>query len=185
MMGGNIWLDSEPDQGSTFGFTARFKIGRADKPSKESPPSLTRPVRGKAVSGRPAGLRVLVAEDNPVNQKVSVRLLEKLGCQTIVANNGKEVLVVLENEAVDLVIMDIQMPEMDGLETTARIRAREKRIGRHIPIVAMTAYAMKGDMERCLESGMDVYLAKPISLEQLRQVIEQVMTTDRSANGPG
>jgi two-component system sensor histidine kinase/response regulator len=120
------------------------------------------------------GLRVLLAEDNPVNQKLAMRLLEKQGHTVAVAGNGKEALAALEKGRFDLVLMDGQMPEMDGFEATAAIRAREQGTDRHVPIVAMTAYAMKGDRERCLQAGMDDYLSKPFRASDLAAVIERL-----------
>ena len=117
-------------------------------------------------------LRILVAEDSPVNQKLATALLETQGHRVTVANNGKEALAALESERFDLVLMDVQMPEMDGLEATAAIRDQEKRTGVHIPIIAMTAHALKGDRERCLEAGMDEYIAKPIHAQELFDLIE-------------
>jgi two-component system sensor histidine kinase/response regulator len=119
-----------------------------------------------------ASLRVLVAEDNAVNQKLVSRLLEKRGhCVKVVAN-GREALGALEQGTYDLVLMDMQMPEMDGFEATAELRKREKQTGLHTPIVALTAHAMKGDRERCLEAGMDGYLAKPIRAQELYELLE-------------
>ncbi|RDJ93137.1 response regulator, partial [Lacticaseibacillus rhamnosus] len=109
-----------------------------------------------------SGARILVAEDNRVNQIVMVRLLEKRGAQALVANNGKEALDIHTSAPVDLILMDIQMPEMDGREATRRIREQEKSTGSHVPIMALTAHAMKGDREKCIRAGMDGYLAKPI-----------------------
>jgi two-component system, sensor histidine kinase and response regulator len=117
-------------------------------------------------------LRILLAEDNPVNQKLATRLLEKRGHDVVVASNGRETLSVLEQGSYDLVLMDVQMPEMDGLEATRELREKEKRTGRHQPVVAMTALVMKGDRERCLAAGMDGYLAKPIRPQELDQVLD-------------
>jgi two-component system sensor histidine kinase/response regulator len=145
-------------------------------------------------------LRVLVAEDNPVNQRVTVRLLERHGHAAAVASSGVEVLAALERESFDLVLMDVQMPEMDGLEATAAIRAREakaargdradsagasftSRPGHRVPIVALTAHAMKGDAERCLAAGMDAYLSKPIRAEDLYAVIDGLVCEDPAAAG--
>jgi len=114
---------------------------------------------------------VLVAEDNAVNQMVAVGMLERAGHRAVVAQNGREVLALLEREAFDLVLMDVQMPELDGLETTAAIRGREKVTGAHLPIVAVTAHAMKGDADRCLAAGMDAYLAKPLAARELRATL--------------
>ncbi len=119
-----------------------------------------------------AFLRVLVAEDNLVNQRLAVRLLEKRGHQVVVAATGLEALKALEKESFDLVLMDVQMPEMDGLEATTAIREKEKNTGLHQPVVALTAHAMKGDREKCLAGGMDGYLTKPIRPQALDQRLE-------------
>jgi signal transduction histidine kinase/CheY-like chemotaxis protein/streptogramin lyase len=124
-------------------------------------------------SGPQRPLRVLVAEDNPVNQLLARRLLEKRGHAVVVADNGRSALAALEENVFDLVLMDVQMPEMDGFEATAAIRARQKN-GARVPIIATTAHAMKGDRERCLESDMDGYVSKPLRPEELDQVIRQV-----------
>jgi CheY-like chemotaxis protein len=118
-------------------------------------------------------LRILLAEDNRVNQLLAVRLLEKRGHEVTVAGNGEEALEALDKQAFDLVLMDIQMPEMDGLQATAAIRKGEMKSGKHIPIIAMTAHAMVGDKERCLEAGMDDYIAKPIRPEELGDVLKR------------
>jgi CheY-like chemotaxis protein len=126
-------------------------------------------IHGKHAAG---SLKILLAEDNPVNQKLAVRMLEKRGHKVSVAANGREALAALETEAFDLVLMDVQMPDMDGFETTAAIRQRERSTGKHLPIVAMTAHAMKGDDRRCLDAGMDGYLAKPIRSEELHALLD-------------
>ncbi|MHC4437222.1 MAG: PAS domain-containing protein [Planctomycetota bacterium] len=126
---------------------------------------------GKPVSTR--HLHILLAEDGLVNQKVAVSLLEQQGHKVTVANNGRQALAALDSESFDVVLMDIQMPTMDGYEATATIREKEKASGEHIPIVAMTAHAMKGDRERCLEAGMDGYIAKPIRAKDLYETIEK------------
>jgi len=119
-----------------------------------------------------AQLRVLLAEDNEINRELAIRLLTKRGHSVRVATNGKMVLEILETDQFDAILMDVQMPEMDGFETTAAIRRKETVSGMHIPIVAMTAHAMKGDRERCLESGMDEYVSKPVNAEELMEVLE-------------
>ena len=119
-----------------------------------------------------AALRVLLAEDNEINRELAVRLLTKRGHAVQVATNGKLVLDMLEAGQFDVILMDVQMPEMDGFETTAAIRSKEKLTGKHIPIVAMTAHAMKGDRERCLAAGMDEYISKPINVIELMEVLE-------------
>ena len=120
-------------------------------------------------------LHILLAEDNAVNQKLAARMLERMGHTVIVASNGKKVLECLEHEKFDLILMDVQMPEMDGFEATGAVRELEKATGEHIPIVAMTAYAMKGDKEKCLEAGMDGYVAKPINAQELFETIENLL----------
>jgi two-component system, sensor histidine kinase and response regulator len=116
-------------------------------------------------------LHVLLAEDNAVNQRLVLRTLEKHGHTVVVASTGKEALAALDWQTFDLILMDVQMPEMDGFEATVAIRAREQATGRHVPIVAMTAHAMQGDRERCLEAGMDGYVAKPIQSKELLRAI--------------
>jgi PAS domain S-box-containing protein len=129
-----------------------------------------------------ATLRVLLAEDNPVNQLLAVRLLERRGHQTVVAANGKEALAALFGPesagSFDVVLMDVQMPEMDGLEATAAIRQAERTTGRHIPILAMTAHAIKGDRERCLAAGMDGYISKPIQAQRLYDALDRHSPAD-------
>jgi CheY-like chemotaxis protein len=119
-----------------------------------------------------SSLRVLLAEDNLVNQRLAVRLLEKRGHRVVVAATGLEVLRALEKESFDLVLMDVQMPEMDGLEATAAIREKEKTTGLRLPVVALTAHAMKGDREKCMAGGMDGYLTKPIRPQELDELLE-------------
>jgi len=126
-------------------------------------------------------LSILVAEDNAVNQRLIVRMLEKRGHHVTVAGNGAEVLRLLEQTSFDLILMDVQMPEMDGLTATARVREREGDTCRHIPIVALTAHAMKGDQERCLAAGMDGYLSKPIHPQELDDLLASLASRSRSS----
>jgi two-component system, sensor histidine kinase and response regulator len=123
-------------------------------------------------------LRILLAEDNVVNQRLVVGLLEKRGHTVVVASTGREVLTTLAQEPVDLVLMDVQMPEMDGLEATAAIRAQERQRGGHLPIIALTAHAMKGDQERCFAGGMDDYVSKPIQAQELSAAMARVLNND-------
>ena len=120
-------------------------------------------------------LRILLAEDSLFNQKLAIGVLERQGHQVVVANHGQEALAAVQRQPFDVVLMDVQMPELDGLEATAAIRARERQTGGHLPIVAMTAHAMKGDRERCLAAGMDGYVPKPIRAQQLFEVIQEVL----------
>ncbi len=122
-------------------------------------------------------LQVLLVEDSPMNQKLAQAVLKKAGHQVTVANNGREGLEAWRSATFDVVLMDIQMPEMDGFEATQAIREREKQLGSHIPIIAMTAHALKGDRERCLEAGMDEYISKPIHAKQLLETIETILET--------
>jgi two-component system, sensor histidine kinase and response regulator len=124
-------------------------------------------------------LRILLAEDNPVNQKLAVRLLEKRGHHVTVATNGRQALSALEKSSYDLVLMDVQMPEMDGLEATMLLRQQEKLTGHHQAVVAMTALVMKGDRERCMTAGMDGYLSKPIRPQELDEVLDKYLAMDR------
>jgi len=134
-----------------------------------------------AEAGPPsARLRILLAEDNLVNQRLALRLLEKMGHDVAVAQNGIEVLAALQKDKFDLVLMDVQMPEMDGFAATREIRRREQ--GKRLPIIAMTAHAMKGDRETCLEVGMDGYLAKPIHREDLEKAVKEAIRTKRQAS---
>jgi CheY-like chemotaxis protein len=144
-----------------------------------------KPAPGAAAAGtRARPLRLLLAEDNAVNQRLAVRLLEKRGHAVAVAGNGKEALALLEQQPFDLVLMDVEMPEMGGFEATAAIRDREKKTGAHVPIVAMTAHALKGDRERCLAAGMDGYLAKPIQAHELWEVMEELRPADLPERAP-
>ena len=137
-----------------------------------------------ATDAEPRGpsLRLLVAEDNPINQMFAVRVLEKAGHRVAVANNGEEALIAVGRDAFDLVLMDVQMPVMDGFEATALIRQQEKTTGRHLPIVAMTAHAMKGDREKCLEAGMDGYVAKPVQKDELFTAIAAAISSKMLAS---
>ncbi|HEV2499089.1 MAG TPA: response regulator [Terriglobia bacterium] len=148
-------------------------LGQA--PQKEAP-LITRHSLRTETSSRV--LSILLAEDNPVNQKLALRMLEKRGHSVAVAANGRIALGLLEKQFFDLVLMDVQMPEMDGFEATAAIRENEKTTGSHLPIIAMTAHAMKGDEERCLQAGMDGYVAKPIQAEKLFLAVEAVFAPE-------
>ena len=132
----------------------------------------------------PAGtLRVLLVEDNPVNQMLVTRLLRKKGHLVEVAGNGHEALSALQKEGYDLVFMDVQMPEMDGLEATAAIREQERQRGEEhtLPIIALTAHAMKGDEDRCLAAGMNGYLSKPIRPEELDAILQKYLMSRMEA----
>jgi two-component system, sensor histidine kinase and response regulator len=144
---------------------------------KASPSEVQRPslITRHSIRESKAKLRILLAEDNLVNQKLAVRILEKMGHTVSIAVNGKKAVEYQNNELFDLILMDVQMPEMDGLEATKAIREREKGTNSRVPILAMTAYAMKDDKEKCLEAGMDGYVSKPINTQELFETIENLL----------
>ncbi len=125
-----------------------------------------------AVAQPRTGFDILLAEDNRTNQLVAVGILQKMGHRVVVAENGKRALEILESSAFDAILMDVQMPEMDGFEATAAIRRKQSRIGIYTPIIAMTAHAMEGDRERCIDAGMDDYISKPIRGDVLADVLK-------------
>jgi len=206
LMGGRMWVDSEVTRGSSFHVvltlsrstrrtaalpqfgthmsavtagvvndtdaSAQIEIGSrlAGEPAVPPPPA----------SGAHQPVRVLIAEDNRVNQKLIGQLLRERGHRVTVVENGRDAVEEATRTAYDLVLMDLQMPEMDGLEATALIRARERSTHLRVPIVALTAHAMAGDRQRCLDAQMDDYLAKPIKAEELFEVIERVMAATPS-----
>ncbi|MDL2210136.1 response regulator [Desulfovibrio sp. OttesenSCG-928-O18] len=164
MMGGDIWVESEPGKGSAFFFTVLMQQGSENAIAEE-----------KAAAGQegplPFPLRVLLAEDNEINQEIAVSVLEGMGATPTVAANGAEALQLWENGAFDLVLMDIQMPVMDGLAATRRIRERGDERSRLVPIIAMTANAMSGDREKSLEAGMNDHITKPLNVDELRSAL--------------
>jgi len=163
LMRGRIGLTSEPGQGSTFWVEVSLL---AASPSAGSPDD-DAPAADRLPWGGPLGISVLVAEDNEINQMVAARILTKWGCRVEVVTHGRAVLEALERAAYDAVLMDVQMPGMDGLEVTAEIRRREAQSGRRVPIIAVTGSAIEGDRESCLAAGMDDYLPKPLDARAL------------------
>jgi CheY-like chemotaxis protein len=158
-MGGDLHLESAPGAGSRFEFAIEFgevTPGRTLCPPADPPFADLKPE-----------LRILSVEDNPVNQKLVVAMLQKRGHHVATACNGREALKAYDQSRFDAILMDIQMPEMDGFEATSLIRAREALTGLRTPIIALTAHAMKGDEKRCLEAGMDGYVSKPVQLQDL------------------
>ena len=197
MMGGHIWVQSELKQGSSFHFTAPLtaeappersereaRAASCASPALRDPVEVREPVpqlrspaaavvAGKALP-QPRPLKILLAEDNPVNQKVAVRLLSHQGHSIQIASSGRQALDILEDARFDVVLMDVQMPDLDGFEATRMIRRREQKKGGHIPIIAMTACAMIGDREKCLEAGMDDYISKPIAPPDLFEKLTHI-----------
>ncbi|MDI1310991.1 ATP-binding protein [Prosthecobacter sp.] len=166
LMQGRIWVESQPGTGSVFHFTAAF--GRATGTSLKS-----RKPRIKPVVTVHSSMKVLIVEDGHVSQLVGARMLEKRGHVVTLASNGREALERCGKETFDAILMDVHMPGINGYEATAKIRQTEQATGRHVPIIAMTANAMKGDREKCLASGMDDYIAKPLRSAELFHVVEQ------------
>jgi CheY-like chemotaxis protein len=163
-MGGTIDVQSQLGAGSTFEFTAWFeKVRGAFEPESQSavPEPGTRP------------LSILVAEDSAVNRRLIETLLQSAGHHVTAAANGKQALALAESQIFDLVLMDVEMPEMNGLEATTAIRESELR-GAHVPIYALTAHALTGDRERCLAGGMDGYLSKPVNIDELLRIVSEV-----------
>jgi signal transduction histidine kinase/CheY-like chemotaxis protein len=205
-MRGRIVVESTPGGGSTFRLVLPFEVvddrrRSAATPRRAPQADPDRAVQATADQGAgpgvrpepcaqagaptgPATLRILLAEDSLVNQRLARALLTRRGHTVIVANNGEEAIDLLRREKVDLVVMDVQMPGVDGLEATRRIRAREREAGGHVPIIAMTAHAMLGDREKCLEAGMDDYVSKPIEPAALHAAVSRAMHTGPNADEP-
>jgi CheY-like chemotaxis protein len=207
LMGGSIGFESTAGQGSTFWFTASLEPQIPQQPliTSQAPPSDTSPPHKEKEQSIPAlatssptdSIRLLLVEDNPVNQKLAVRLLKKFGYEIDVVGNGREALAILNHHSYEAILMDCQMPEMDGFEATKEIRRREsemlvsqdetpadaeapQRITNNqqsttlrVPIIALTANAVQGDRERCLEAGMDDYLTKPINPTELKTTLDK------------
>ncbi len=177
LMQGRIWLQSKPGDGSTFYFTARFGLATAIPATEETQP---REERTAAAPSRK--LHILVADDNLVNLRLARSLLAKQGHSVVTVGSGREALAALEQRNFDLVLMDVQMPDMDGFEATKVIRAQERISRKHLPIVAMTAHAMIGDRERCVAAGMDAYVTKPVDANKLFDAIADAVHKDAASN---
>ena len=201
LMGGSLRLESELGKGSTFFLTLPFRVakdsgvsGLVSKSTEQfdlhqpvmkstleridaGAPAVTQQVE---VAGTAKQKRILLVEDNAINQRLALTILKKMGYAVVLAVNGLEAVRELSNESFDLVVMDVQMPEMDGLEATRVIRRSELGTGRHIPIMALTAHAMKGDRELCLQAGMDECLTKPLRKVELQAMIEALLAESQS-----
>ena len=164
MMGSKIKLDSIEGKGSKFCFNIDFEIGKTIKSRSEISPNN---VKEKAHNS----VKVLLAEDNPVNQKVMSLMLEQIGAEVVIANNGLEAVEHFSDQAFDIVLMDLQMPEMDGLEATREIKASAEFQTRNTPIIAVTANAFVEDRSRAMEAGMDDFLTKPIRPEEFKGML--------------
>ena len=185
MMGGRIWVESELGRGSRFCFLVRMEALEKTIEAGSIAASASLRDGGIAVGddnhvnretrSPSRKFRILLAEDNRVNQAVASRQLAKLGHTVAIANNGQEAIDLLRQQTFDLVLMDVQMPELDGFLATKRIREYEKSTHGHIPIIAMTAHAMKGDRARCLAAGMDGYVTKPLNPEEVVAAIVSVL----------
>ncbi|WP_428269729.1 response regulator [Haliangium sp.] len=173
-MDGRLWVESEPGRGSVFSFTARFALAPA---AEEAPPGADEPAQSPGLGPVPVpveGRRILVVEDNPVNQRVAVGVLARRGYGVVTVGGGRAALATLARERFDAVLMDLQMPDMDGYQATAAIRARESE-GQRIPIVAMTAHSRPEDRARCLDVGMDEYVTKPLRIDVLYQTLDALL----------
>jgi signal transduction histidine kinase/CheY-like chemotaxis protein/HPt (histidine-containing phosphotransfer) domain-containing protein len=167
-MHGKIWVESTPGKGSVFHFTALFPVSKTGASSIETTHTRRGVTPTKTIS-RP--LRILIAEDNPVNQAVALGILQKEGHFLTLAKNGLEAVRLHQLERPDLILMDVQMPELDGISATREIRAAEEASGYHTPIIAMTAHAMASDSERCRQAGMDAHVSKPLDKDLLLTTI--------------
>jgi CheY-like chemotaxis protein len=161
-MNGNMWAESDEGRGSKFHFTARLKLGRPVDEADEPPAPRTTNL---------AGMKVLLAEDNVFNQALALEVLTRIGCEVVIASNGREAVEAFESQQFDVILMDLQMPDIDGFEATRIIRGTET-FGR-IPIIALTAHAFAEDRQRCFDAGMDEHISKPIKAPELKEVLDR------------
>ena len=172
LMGGQVQVQSVVGQGSTFSFTACLRRAHRAEGSGADRDNGTGP---GACSPTPPRLRILLADDNEVNQRLSMGLLERQGHQVHAVGNGHDALAVLASEPpFDVVLMDVQMPDMDGLQAVAALRRQEAGTGRRVPVIAVTAHAMQGDRDKCLDAGMDAYITKPLQKQTLETMLKEI-----------
>ncbi len=181
LMGGQIEVESRMGHGSTFSFSLAFPVAD-DQQVDDNQDTCEATTKSAKLSLEP--LRILLAEDGATNQLVATMMLSERGHQVTVANDGREAVELSAKESFDLILMDLEMPEMDGLQATQLIRARERGTVTHLPIIAMTAHAMESDEQRCLDAGMDMYIAKPIRQETLFETIERATKKDSDPRTP-
>jgi CheY-like chemotaxis protein len=167
MMRGRVWLESVEGQGSTFHFTAKFQLAG-------TPEAHAGQGNGEMNTDTARKLNILIAEDNAVSQTMLIRVLEKAGHSVEAVADGQAALAALSEGQFELILMDVQMPELDGFEVTQKVREKEASGGAHIPIVAMTAYATEEDRRKCLDAGMDGFVTKPLDVKDLLEVLAQV-----------
>jgi signal transduction histidine kinase/AmiR/NasT family two-component response regulator len=173
LMGGSLSAESKEGKGSVFQFRCVLQEA-AGRVGPDRRPAVNRGVRGGPGAPPARRLDVLLAEDNPINQLLAKRIVEKMGHTVIVACNGREAVEMYRNGSFDVILMDVQMPELSGIEAAREIRKMEAPTGNHLPIIALTAHAMEQDREMCIAAGMDDYLAKPFHPDRLREILENV-----------